>query len=66
MSNRTYDFLKYFVLIVMPAVTTFVGIVGQAYDFPDLERTITVLTAATAFLGTITGVSAYTHNKEDK
>lgn len=65
MSNRTYDLLKWLILIVFPALTTLIGILGQAYSWPNLETTITTMTAITAFLGTITGISNYGYTKKE-
>lgn len=65
MSNKTYDVIKWAVLILLPALTTLVGVIGQTLGWADTDTIITIMTAVTAFLGTITGVSnvKYHHDK---
>lgn len=53
MSNKTYDVLKLAIQIVLPAVITCIGVVGQAVNWPYTEITMTILGAVTACAGTI-------------
>lgn len=65
MSNETYDRLKYIVQIILPALATFVGLIGVALDLPNTEMNVTVLTAIIACLGTVLGVSSTNYHKSN-
>ncbi|MCU0083088.1 phage holin [Streptococcus danieliae] len=67
LDNKTYDLLKWLVLIFMPAFITFVGVIGQTLQADWLGPSLTILTAFNTFLGTMIGVSSISYgNKEDK
>ncbi|WP_427814277.1 phage holin [Enterococcus sp. 22-H-5-01] len=69
MQNTTFDKLKWIAIIVIPALATFVGVVGKATNWQYTDLTVIVITAIGTFLGTILGVTnrSYTqmNNKED-
>lgn len=53
MSNKTYDIVKLIIQIVLPAIITCIGVIGQAVAWPYTEITMTILGAVTACAGTI-------------
>lgn len=53
MSNKTYDIVKLVIQIVLPAIITCIGVIGQAVAWPYTEITMTILGAITACAGTI-------------
>jgi hypothetical protein len=63
--NSVYDVLKYIVLIALPAIITFVNIVGVQLGY-DMTTTIVVLTAFNTLLGTLIGISSIKYNKENE
>lgn len=65
LSNQVYDILKYVVLIALPAVITFVNIVGVQLGY-DMTTTIVIMTAFNALLGTLIGISSVKYNKENE
>ncbi len=65
LSNQVYDILKYVVLIALPAVITFVNIVGVQLGY-DMTTTIVILTAFNTLLGTLIGISSIKYNKENE
>ena len=68
MSNRTYDILKYFTLIALPALTTLVGILMKAWQICDADMQtaiVTTMTAFDAFLGTCLQISTSQYKKEE-
>ena len=65
LSNQVYDILKYVVLIALPAVITFVNIVGMQLGY-DMTTTIVILTAFNTLLGTLIGISSIKYNKENE
>lgn len=65
LSNKQYDIIKWVVILLLPALSVLVGTLGQAYGFVHTDLAVTTINAITVFLGVITGVSTYQHNKED-
>lgn len=55
--SKIYDILKWVVLVFLPALTTLVGLVGQALSWGNMEIVLTIMVGATTFLGTLLGVS---------
>lgn len=68
MSNKTYDKLKIIALIVLPALTTFVGLVLETLNVSWSGKAITIMSGFITMLGTIiTKISStYNKNKEEK
>lgn len=62
-SSKTYERLKWFALIFLPAFVTFVGVVMNAVDFAYADVTLTILVAFQTFLGSILGISNYNYKK---
>ena len=61
MQNRTFEVLKWVAAIVIPALATFVGVVGKAINWEYTDITVIVITALGTFLGTVLGVSNRTY-----
>ena len=53
MSNKTYDIIKIIALIVLPALTTFVGVTLEALNVECSGVVVTIMTAFDVMLGTI-------------
>ena len=66
LSNKTYDVLKWLVWVFLPALGAFLGVLGQSFGWANTDTALTILTAFTAFLGAITGVSNREFNKEEE
>ena len=63
MSNKTYDILKVITLQILPALTTFYGVVGATFNIPYTQEVITVAVAFDTMLGTILGISSRKYYK---
>lgn len=63
LSNRTYNVLKWVVVIVLPALTTLYGSLASVWQWPDTDAILTTMTAVTTFLGALIGVSTIGYNK---
>lgn len=61
-NSKLYDVLKYITMIVLPALTTLWLSVGSIWGFPYVEPIGATLTAITAFLGAILGISTSLYN----
>ena len=57
-SNKVYNIIKWGVLVALPGISTFIGVIGKAYGWSGTELAIVSLNAFTVLLGTLAGVSA--------
>lgn len=64
MTNKLYDILKWVTLVVLPATTTLWLALAAIWSWPYAEAIGATLTAITAFMGTILGVSAIKYQKK--
>ena len=56
--DRVYDILKWVAMVLLYAVATFVGAVGPAWGWPDVNAIVLTLTSLGTLLGAVLGVSA--------
>lgn len=64
LKNETYDILKWIALLLLPALSAFVGTVGQAVNFEHTGMIVIVINALAVFIGAIIGVSTKKYNQE--
>ncbi len=64
MNNKLYDFIKWFLMIFIPAAIGLIITLGKIYHF-ETETVVLTISAIATFLGAITGISSYNYNKED-
>ena len=62
-NSKVYDVLKWIVLVVLPALTTLWLTLAKIWGFPYAEAIGATMTAITAFLGALLGVSAVLYKK---
>ena len=63
-SNKTYDFLKWIALIVLPALAIFWVAIASTWGLPYIQEIQTTIIAIDTFLGAILGISSNRYNKE--
>ena len=63
LSDKAYNKMKYIVQIILPAIATFIGILGLSLGLPYTELIVTIFTAVIALLGSVLGISSYNYNK---
>lgn len=56
--DRVYDILKWVAMVLLYAVATFVGAVGPAWGWPDVNAIVLTLTSLGTLLGAVLGVSS--------
>ena len=66
MSNKAYDIFKLIALIILPAVTTFVGVTLEALNVECAGVVITIMVAFDAMLGTIIEKISTAYKKANK
>lgn len=65
LNNKAYDIIKWCLITLIPALILLISTLGTIYNFDTEIITLTIGAIAT-FLGTITGISNYNYNKENK
>lgn len=63
LNDKIYKFLKWFLIIFVPALITLIGGLGKVYNFDTTTINLTIGIVAT-FLGTITGISNINYYKQ--
>ena len=66
LNDKSYNDLKWLVMIALPAIAVFIKSVGIEIGIDNPDAVVTILNAVTALLGALIGVSSYQYNKEDK
>lgn len=64
MNDKTYNVIKWVVIIVLPAFSSLVGGLGKAYGWESTDLAVLTINAVTVFFGAVTGVSALNYNKQ--
>lgn len=62
-SNRTYDFLKFLAMIVLPACGTLYFALSQIWGLPFGEEIVGSITAVDVFLGSVLSISKNAYDK---
>ena len=62
-SNKTYDFLKFFTTTILPAIGTLYFALAQIWGFPYAEQIVGTITALDTFLGAVLMISSASYNK---
>ena len=65
LSNRTYDILKWVLVIFIPALIVLISKLGGIYHF-DTDTIIETIGAFAAFFGVILGISTYNFRADKK
>ena len=64
--SKVYDVLKWLVLIVIPALTTFYAVIDNLFGYGYAEIVTTISAALCTCIGAIIGISTAQYNKEWK
>lgn len=64
LSNKWYDALKYLCQIALPAIGGLYFALAQIWQLPYAEQIVGTISAITACLGILLGISTYNYNKE--
>lgn len=65
-TGKLYDRLKYFVLIVLPAISALYFGLGNIWGWPDIEQVVGSLAIIATVLGGLIGVSSKNFNDNEK
>lgn len=61
-SDKTYNFLKWFALVAVPAIEAFWLTIGKTWGFPYLTEIGTTIAAVGLLIAALIGVSTKTYN----
>jgi hypothetical protein len=64
-SNKTYDVLKRFVTLVMPATATLYAALAALWDLPNPEAVVGTIVALTTFCGVLLAFSSNSWNNSE-
>ena len=65
--NKIYDILKWVAIVALPAISTFIVVVGRIWNWGDIAGMIAqTITAVAVLLGALLGISAINYNKEEE
>ena len=60
LTSKAYGILKWVGLIAMPAIATFIGVVGTVWAWPHTDAIVTTINAIGVLVGALIGVSQAT------
>ena len=66
LNNKVYDVLKWITLVLLPALTTLVGVILNCFNVSCTDIVLTIATAFNTMLGTCLGISNINYNKKIK
>lgn len=66
MSNKTYDLLKWFAQIFIPAIGTCYFGLARIWGLPYPEEIVGTITVIDTFLGCLLGISTLNYNEKKK
>lgn len=63
LTNKTYDFLKWIALTVLPAAGLFYAALSKIWGFPYATEVVGTIAAVDTFLGSLLGLSSMKYKK---
>lgn len=63
LSNKTYDIIKWVVMIVLPALSALYVGLGGIWGWPYIEQVAGTISCITVFLGALLGISGASYKK---
>ena len=62
LNDKIYNVLKWIVMVLLPAIGTLYFALGDIWGLPYVEQVLGTITAVTAFLGALIGISTVQYN----
>ena len=63
LNNKTYDIIKWVVMIVLPALSALYVGLGGIWGLPYIEQVAGTISCITVFLGALLGISSASYKK---
>lgn len=64
--EKFYECLRWIVIVVIPALITLYGVIGNTCNIPYTDIVLTIAGAVDVCLGTIFGISKLSYDKHNK
>lgn len=65
LNNKIYDILKWIAIVALPALSTFIVVIGKIWNWGDIAPMIAqTITAVAVLLGALLGISTIQYKKE--
>ena len=64
LNDKIYNILKWIVMVLLPSIGTLYFALGDIWGLPYMEQVLGTITAITAFLGALIGISTVQYNKK--
>lgn len=65
-NNKVYDILKWCCIVVIPAMITFFGLMGDTLEWSFTQPVVIIASGFNTMLGTILGIGNIRYNKAIK
>lgn len=65
LNDKTYEILKWLGLIALPAIATFIGVIGAVWGWHDTDAIVTTLNAIGVLIGSLIGISHATATTDE-
>ena len=63
-SNKVFDILKWVAIVALPAISTFIVVLGKIWNWGDIAPMVAqTITAVAVLLGALLGISTIQYNK---
>ena len=67
LNNKWYDILKWFAIVALPALSTFIVVISKIWGWADMGSMIAqTITAVAVLLGALLGISHIQYKKGDE
>ncbi len=64
--NKIFDVLKWFSIVALPAISTFIVDIGRIWNWGDIAGMVAqTITAVAVLLGALLGISAINYKKNE-
>jgi hypothetical protein len=64
--QKAYEVIRWIVIIVIPALITLYGVIGNTCNIPYTDVVLTIAGAVDVFLGTIFGISKLSYDAKNR
>jgi hypothetical protein len=64
--QKAYEVIRWIVIIVIPALITLYGVIGNTCSIPYTDVVLTIAGAVDVFLGTIFGISKLSYDAKNR
>ena len=64
--QKAYEVIRWVVIIVIPALITLYGVIGNTCNIPYTDVVLTIAGAVDVFLGTIFGISKLSYDAKNR